>query len=719
MLSLTTKTLDMRGRHEQASYLTVRDGDLDDEPRSPKRGFCTSWGVRLFAFALLATGMVLLAMLFHANAGSLEPSVSVNVASDEGNEDTEEHFKDSKDRRDEKDGSDVECDVVIVGAGVGGLISAYRLAPLYGDRLCIVDDRSVPGGKVWSEFYDRSTSERPVWTPTHAEQLRSGDTILRCLAQELGTVHATRGGSSSYFDVWTLGVNTTGYRCSGETPQLPPRCDWGLTYEAAAPNGYLPTPFTDLPNPCGNLSYKDCSYENEYFNVILDPANVATIQDSETFSDYVARVLSPGAVEYLTSVGIEPAFYTTPYQAKYMIEYLLYDNDYGYASLPVPHGGPQEGILLRVADKVAGHGARFFLGERVESVDRQSRSDYAYAIKSSKRHLRAKKVVMSIPAAAVRKLKGKISKQLKETPFLRGIGATHACTWNAFFPTKWWLPRTSQCVGYGICSTIPNYSSNTRARQYPTWSYWDTDAIKGFVQYVGTPERQEGNLLRFFWENEECRALDEIHERGGEEAVQAEVMNRVRRRFTTDGHISEPIQAYYSSEVLAYTYLQAGAAVTSKEVFAWAVQPLPDEDLCLASESYNPLDAGWMEAAARSAHACLSGPVFGLDVSQTEICASPNGRILRPDDDSVYNRCLLLRNEYNMRDLAGLNSCGGPDEYDYPTKASFSNSFRPNALEGEQGNVFNKWISMSGMVKTEDDASAGFTPRPKGVFQIP
>ena len=40
------------------------------------------------------------------------------------------------------------CAVAVVGGGVGGLFVGYRLAPLLGRRLCVIDDRAQVGGKV-------------------------------------------------------------------------------------------------------------------------------------------------------------------------------------------------------------------------------------------------------------------------------------------------------------------------------------------------------------------------------------------------------------------------------------------------------------------------------------------------------------------------------------------------------------------------------------------
>ena len=60
------------------------------------------------------------------------------------------------------------CDVLIIGSGPGGLYAGYRLAPLFGNKLCIVDERTYPGGKVFAVPLPQSTANDALFTPTHA-----------------------------------------------------------------------------------------------------------------------------------------------------------------------------------------------------------------------------------------------------------------------------------------------------------------------------------------------------------------------------------------------------------------------------------------------------------------------------------------------------------------------------------------------------------------------
>ena len=93
--------------------------------------------------------------------------------------------------------SDVHCDTIVVGAGVGGLYTAYRLAPFLQHKLCLVDERGQIGGKVLS--LPAPLGGAGLMAPTCAEQLRHRDVPLRCLAQELGVQSYVRGESCLFY----------------------------------------------------------------------------------------------------------------------------------------------------------------------------------------------------------------------------------------------------------------------------------------------------------------------------------------------------------------------------------------------------------------------------------------------------------------------------------------------------------------------------------------
>ena len=231
------------------------------------------------------------------------------------------------------------CDVAIIGAGPGGLTMAYRLAPIYGSRLCVFDDRDHVGGKVNSIRYTASSDTRPVWTPTHAEQFRGGDSILRCMAQEVGSVMVVRGTPGVFYDFNAQGINATGF--GNATPTGSATCPTASPWEAIlAPNGQRGfSPYgNDLPNPCAQKDWRACSYTDEYYTTLTSGANTNTIASSESFGQYAQRILGINGAKYFSDLfGLG---YMDIIDARAMVDYLMYDYAFPYGAVHMQHGAP-------------------------------------------------------------------------------------------------------------------------------------------------------------------------------------------------------------------------------------------------------------------------------------------------------------------------------------------------------------------------------------------
>lgn len=591
----------------------------------------------------------------------------------------------------------INCDVLIVGAGAGGLTAGYRLSPILGNRLCIVDERDDIGGKVRSAFYAAgSTSAKPLWSPSHAVQLRSGDSILRCMGQEVGMVTMKRGTTGIYYETFLRGVNTTGYQCYGDsTPSASATCPFGEPYEFfVAPNGGSPSTANTYALPaglCGSKDWTQCSYIDRIMAGLLLPANIKTISTAEDFKAYVTRIYSADTHAYFTDIIGD---YFQGASARVVVEYLVYDNAYPYGHLTVMHGGPQVGLWNRVARLIKRNGTRIDLGTSIKTVSRVAQDSPAFgsgyriaatSVSSNVRYL-AKRVILAFPAGHVASMAGDIVNELQAAPFLQSTNAVRACTWNAFFPSKWWQQNRRQC-NYAWCAAAKNFTLTDRGLDYMHWTHLDPssgDDSLGFVQFMPTPERQQANLLRVFYEEETCAYLEMLSANGnGNASVTREIMRRLNARFGAElgsAGVPNPVFAFFHSESFAYAKILAGATFTPTELVQWAVQPLPGVPLAFASESFNPNDSGWQEGAARSAHSALGGPVFRDLISATTLTqlarcranVSTNNRFLDAGNKNSGNDvCLLLRNEYHMRDLAGYAYCGGPSDYVWPSLANF------------------------------------------------
>ncbi len=595
----------------------------------------------------------------------------------------------------------MDCDVAIVGAGPGGLTMAYRLAPIYGSNLCIFDDRDHVGGKVHSIRYTASSDSRPVWTPTHAEQYRGGDTIMRCMAQEVGSIMVVRGTPGTFYDYKARDINATGFQCFGNVPPTgSATCAAGLPWEGVlAPNGYTgSSPYgNDLLNPCGTKDWTACSYTDEYAKILVSPSNANTIQTGESFRQYVLRILGQSGGEYyLDQFGLG---YMQIFDARAMIDFFNYDNVFPYGHVHMHHGGPQVGTWNRIAKLISNNGTRIMLNTKIQTIDRLTsgvnKGNYKLVTSgASPTTINAKRVVLAFPPTQLNSMSGSTVNTLKATPYVTYSRPTHACTWNAFFPTQWWAKYAATC-NFGYCAVSKAFNLTSFARDnYMGWNFADYSGRPtsiDFIQYVPTPERQEGHLLRYFFEEEPCVALDAIYASAGAAGIKTELMYRTRLALNAavGQPIPEPVEAYYSSEIHGYAGIAPGAPFRATDWLQWATEPLVGEKLCFATEGVNMFDSGWQEGAAKVAHNCLRGNVFkdvvkATAITELERCraniTSGANRYLDNNNKNTGNDiCLLLRNEYHMRDLANYTTCGSPKIYNYPNLSSFTTtSYEPN-----------------------------------------
>lgn len=565
------------------------------------------------------------------------------------------------------DNSDViRCDVLIIGGGPGGLVMGYRLAPIFGRDACIIDDRTYWGGKVYSEEAPNYTPEQPLETPTCAEQFRAGDVGLRCLARERGIISESRASPMSHLTVILRGMNATGVECYGTSEVTGPAdCDNGYIPDRLGPNGDLPV-YPNAPNFCGEDDWRTCSSSSAYLDILMDPNNVATIVQGETMESYAKRILGDSGSQLARDLSGYPYAWSQPTDAKAYIDYINYDFEYSYAHLLLPVNGPQA-LWKSVAGAIEANGTRMFLNTKATSISRGSKTRYAVKTSDHRVFHVTGRIVIAIPPLALRELSGDLATELSASKYVKYSGHNAACTANIFFESNWWAEDFSTCNA-GYCAQFFSNGSftfdrNGTIRDFAQWSGIADDPP--FWQYIATRERKAMHLIRFFYEDETCAPYKQILETDGQEAVTAEVMRRFRNTMGSY-NVPDPLEGFFRFEESAYQLPSPGWDFTFDRLFHWASQPIEGERICFATEGLNPQDSGWQEGALDSAHRCLRGRVFddvitSEDVDGFERCSNAyTERELIKGDEGTFDLCLLLENEYSMRDLAGLNFCGGP-----------------------------------------------------------
>lgn len=613
-----------------------------------------------------------------------------------------------------------DSNTLIIGAGVGGLVSGYRLAPILKDKLVIVDERDHVGGKVHSIRKVSSNNTHPTWGPTHAEQFRGGDSISRCIAQEVGSILVKRLTMGAKLELAVDGRNISGFQCYGPgniVPNVSASCAVGSPYDMFAPNydGFDPSVYPGLPpNLCGRKDWTECSYLGELQKLIISSAG--KIISGESAEQFITRVFGAGTTKFINN-NFE--FYEN-WDARAMIDYWSFDFAFPYGALSMPHGGPQVDVWDRVARLIQKNGSRIYLGNRITSINYATGTDasdgYKYvATLADNTKFRTTRLVLAFPTGHFDSMTGTVVDDLKASKFIQYNGAGGYCSYNAYYETKWW--ETGKVCNAGVCATAKAFNiSGFGDNGFLGHQIIHNDAMNQlWGQYIATPERREGNFYRFFGtDDSECAVYNTLFGSGGVTAVQQEVERRLSVLYANAVPpvvVSPVVEHYYAYEPLSVHIIRPGAPFTVAQQIAWATNPLPGQRIVFATENLNQLHTGWQEGAAISAHNALAGPVFKDTISATQVRAlercranvtnGANRYLDNSNKNSGNDICLLLRNEYTIRELSGTNVCGGPTEYQWPPLSSFTGTpFDPNQ---------NMW---SGATSTPVyDASLGYGKR--------
>jgi hypothetical protein len=104
----------------------------------------------------------------------------------------------------------------------------------------------------------------------------------------------------------------------------------------------------------------------------------------------------------------------------------------------------------------------------------------------------------------------------------------------------------------------------------------------------------------------------------GTDAVNTEVKRDLEHLFvgnglTEDVTIPDPVKTHVQVWPAAWHWLRAGAQETNAELYDWAAEPLPGEEVGLVGEAYNVQRSGWSDGAYKSSINLLNTK-YGMDL---------------------------------------------------------------------------------------------------------
>jgi hypothetical protein len=449
----------------------------------------------------------------------------------------------------------LDCEVVIIGGGAGGLHTAFRLAPTLGDKVCLFEKEAELGGRIHDvQLDDNDPDPEANRIGTGARRIMDGQNVLFSLADELGMTYETVVAPGDF-------LNTRGRYAFSKEAMLP-----------AYP--------TITPDVSGDT--ETALYDKLRFDAAR--ANVDTYPD---FRSYIRGVAGFEEFQFLHDVSRFRADFEAPLDARGYLDYL--DEEWDVccdASYPI---GGMSAFIRGMEREATADGAQIFTSEPVSEV---SRDGTRYKIVTSGHVVTADKVVFAVPPVALQWITGDVADDIKEQPEFQAIIGIKVVTVTEWFPTAWW-------------EQIENPVDSSKI-----WRAWSNEHCFNFLEIPVDAYGIAQKAIRTVYDDDQAcvEFWEDTYEAGGEAAVAAEVKRGMEHMFNNNGvsapitiTIPDPIKTHVQIWPAAWHWLRAGSqGMTNADLFDWAVAPLGSEPVGMVGEAYNVQRSGWSDAAYKS-----------------------------------------------------------------------------------------------------------------------
>lgn len=489
-------------------------------------------------------------------------AVAIALSGCKGGEDTEDTDAEDTDDGGDTDvaGTPLDCEVVVVGGGVGGLHTAFRLAPTLGDGVCLFEKEAQLGGRIKDVARDESDPESPR-VGVGARRVMEGQTILFSLAEELGITLETPAPAGDL-------VNARGSYAFAKEDLV------GL---------YGLTP--DASGDTETALYDELRFGPERDN----------IDDYPDFRSYGRAAIGAESWDFLHDMSRFRADFQAPLSARGYLDY--FDEEWDVCCQPQYPVGGMSRFVVGMHDAAVAAGARVYTEEPVSAIRRADGG--GYEIVTEEYVVSAQKVVIAVPPSGLDWIQGDVVDEIRAQPEYRDLYGVKVVS-----ITQWWDSPWYQAV------KTPDGS--------PVWRAWTTEHCLTFIEIPQEPYAAAANVTRSVYNDDiACTAFWEEVAARGNDAVEAEVKRGLEHLFANNGltepvSIPDPVKTHVQIWPAGWYWLRAGATVTNAEVYAWAVDPL-GEDVSLVGEAYHPQRSGWSDAAYKSSIHLLNTK-YGMDL---------------------------------------------------------------------------------------------------------
>jgi hypothetical protein len=496
----------------------------------------------------------------------------------------------------------LRCEVAIVGAGAGGLYTAYQLSQnpaalgvgKTGADVCLFEKESEVGGRLKAVRRDEGDPRSPL-VGVGGRRILPGHTVILDLANELGVALEQPEQPLDLIYArgeFALSDDPTGNH-DGKQDRLLPLYGYDEVTAHISPD--------ILDSEAGG----DVEYAAylQLFAIANDPTT-----DFSVFPDwgsYIQANLGQVAYEYVRDMSrfrgemvvhdseIGPVTdFPAVADVRSFVEFL--ETEFDDRGLPLYPVGSMQALTVGMANKSMERGVRVYRSEAVLSLDR---SGAGYLLTTAAYRITAARVILAVPPIALSGIQGEVIDEIRSQPEYN-FKNTSIVTITQWWPYPWW-----EGIRY----------KNDSSPAGGIWRAWmDRSAGCGtFLEIPLEPSSQTQNVTRSVYaEDGACIEYwrNTFAERGlpGVEAeieANLELMLNGNGITTPDlGELPPPDKTYFQYWPAGWSFLGAGTPTTNEEIVTWALDPLrTGEWVSLVGEAYNPHRSGWSLAAYQSA----------------------------------------------------------------------------------------------------------------------
>lgn len=454
------------------------------------------------------------------------------------------------------DDTTAHCEIAIVGGGVAGLHTALRLAARHGARVCLFEQDAALGGRV-SDIPASDEQASGPFVQLGARRIMEGQSVLVQLAEELGIAL--------------------------QKPEMLEELGFTRGMYATSNDEFIRVfPGLDVDRARGG-------YEIQLYEKLLRGPERANVDRYPSLRAYAEKVIGAEGCAFLHGTYRFRADLEYDLNAKAYLDYLDEENDAG-AICPSGHCqslypvGGMSAYTRGMEQRVRALGAQIHLDEPVLSIDR---SPAGYLIKTPRRALTARTLVIALPPVALEKVQGEVAARIRAQPEFQALVGVRVTTITQWYDQPWWR---------GIITANGRH----------VWRAWTTGHCINSVEIPLEEYASTQNAIRVVYNDQsECANLWARLAQGPLEALEKEVAIGLNHLFADNGvtrpvTIGPPSKTVFREWPDAWYYLRAGNQFSNRDIFRWAVQPLPGEDVALVSDGYNPQRSGWADAAYKS-----------------------------------------------------------------------------------------------------------------------